>query len=66
MDLDYFEGGKLLQLRQIMLEAGFSNERLRLHPARLGRQGIVAEASSKTASRLPQKAQRGIRPIFNH
>jgi hypothetical protein len=66
VDLGRFEGGGLLQLRQIVLEAGFSHETLRLHPARLGRRGIAAEASSKTASKLPLKAQRGTKTIFNH
>jgi len=66
VDLDCFERGGLLQLRQIVLEVGFSHDTLRLHLTRLGRQGIAAEASSKTALKPPLKAQRGINTIFNH
>ena len=66
MDLDCFERDELLQLRQTVLEAGFSHDTLRPNLARLGRQGIVAEASGKTASTLPLRAQRGINTIFNH
>jgi hypothetical protein len=66
VDLGRFEEGGLLQLRQIVLEAGFSHDTLRPNLTRLERQGIAAEASSKTASTLPLRAQRGMNTIFNH
>jgi hypothetical protein len=52
--------------RQILREVGFSHKPLRLHLARLERQGILGKANSTCAPKLPPKPQKGINTIFNH
>jgi len=47
-------------------EVGSSHDTLRLHPARLGRQGMEMKANSTYASQVPPNPKRGINTIFNH
>jgi hypothetical protein len=65
-NLGCWRGRKLLELWQILREVGVYHKSLRLHLARLERQGIFAKANSTCAPQLPPKPQKGINTILNH
>jgi hypothetical protein len=52
--------------RQILWEGEVLHNTLRLHLARLERQGMIIKANGFGVSKLPQKHKRGIKTIFNH